>query len=341
MKARTLILAVALAGSLVSGLAHAADPAAQALYEEGRQAAQAHDYALACRKFKESQDREPAPGTLLNLADCEESAGRLVDARAYFDSASRLFRAGDERIAYAKGRVAALERRIPTLTLRLDPTAPTDTTVERDGVPVDRGTLGAVTPVDPGEHIIVVRASHRTDMRTTVRLGDGEKREVELSVGEPGVSAPVLKKDELVTPVPPVTPSGGDAKTPGATESSTTSGGNASLRTAAIAAFGVGAVGLGFGIAGGLITMSAKNTVNDPNICSPQFCNSTGQAAESRGKTWGAVSTVGFIAAGVGAAAGVTFWLVGQPHKAAVGSTGGLSVGALPGGGSVGWTTSF
>jgi outer membrane protein assembly factor BamD (BamD/ComL family) len=55
-----------------------ADESAESLYQQGRDAAQAQNWELACKKFKESHDREPAPGTLLNLGDCEEHQSKLV-----------------------------------------------------------------------------------------------------------------------------------------------------------------------------------------------------------------------------------------------------------------------
>ncbi|NOU28880.1 MAG: hypothetical protein HOO96_13330, partial [Polyangiaceae bacterium] len=49
---------------------------AETLFREGRKALEAGDYAVACAKFAESQRIEPAPGTLLNLAGCEERSGK-------------------------------------------------------------------------------------------------------------------------------------------------------------------------------------------------------------------------------------------------------------------------
>src|SRR5689334_22746525 len=131
MKARSLVftMGITLAGLSLESVARADDPVADALYQEGRRAVIAKDWATACKKFQESHDREPAPGTLLNLADCEENRGRLVDALAHFEAAGRLFQVGDERVTYAKQRASGIERRVPKLTLRLHPTSPTGTVV--------------------------------------------------------------------------------------------------------------------------------------------------------------------------------------------------------------------
>ena len=67
--ARALAALVWLAPAAVA----AADPMAEQLYQEGRKAAAAKDWDVACRKFKESHDREPAPGT-------QEQFGAIVAA---------------------------------------------------------------------------------------------------------------------------------------------------------------------------------------------------------------------------------------------------------------------
>src|SRR5262245_31877335 len=62
--------------------------AAEALFEEGRSALAAGDLDLACARFRESNRLDPAVGTVLNLADCEEKRGKLATAWTLFRRAS-------------------------------------------------------------------------------------------------------------------------------------------------------------------------------------------------------------------------------------------------------------
>jgi hypothetical protein len=324
MTLRPLSLSATLALALVSAtptLAWANDPVAEALYQEGRRAAQGHDWATACPKFRESYDREPAPGTLLNLGDCDEKLGKLVDAFAHFDAAQRLFPPGDERIAYANQRRDGVAKRLPKLTVRLVPTSPGGTAVDLDGAPVDHAALGTATPLDPGEHTLVVHAPGCVDVRTTLRLAEGEAREIELAAGMPVASlrAPTGAVAATMSP-PQATPD--DAGT------------RSSMRAGSWVSFGIAGVGLGLGIVGGIVTLNAKSAANASCTAT---CGTTGLAAESRGKTWSAVSTTGFIVAGVGVAAGVTLILV-SPHRS---STSALVVRPTTNGASVGWVASF
>src|SRR5688572_21903825 len=70
---------------------------AGALFREGRAALKAEKYLEACSKFSESLRLEHAPGTVLNLADCEEKQGHLVSALALFRQVSRALPASDSR----------------------------------------------------------------------------------------------------------------------------------------------------------------------------------------------------------------------------------------------------
>jgi hypothetical protein len=324
-----------LAGGLIvvwaslPGIARAADPVAESLYQEGRRAAQAHDWALACRKFQESHDREPAPGTLLNLADCEEKRGQLVEAFAHFEAATHQFK--DERSAFALRRATAVGLRTPRLTLSLRSPSPSGTVVERDGMPVNAESLGNPVAMDPGEHTIVVRARGRSEVRTTIRLSEGETREIELTAGVPIVSAAVAPPVLLQATEPSVhAPEDKPEATPNK-DASTTS----PLKSAAIVSFVAGGVGVGLGIAGGIITLNAKSTV-DTN-CPASGCNPTGLSAESRGSTWSTVSTVSFIAGGVGLASGIAFWLA-QPKST---SASALTASPTRGGAQLRFLTTF
>ena len=335
-RALLLAAALALAGAAAEGVARAEDPAAEALYQEGRRAVIAKDWALACQKFRESHDREPAPGTLLNLADCEENRGAWLEALAHFQSAERLFRAGDPRGAYAKQRALALDHRMPKLTLRLHPASPIGTVVERDGVPLGTPLLGSASPLVPGDHVVVVRAPGRLEVRTTIRLAEGDAREIEVAAGAP-LPPGAAAVDAKVAAVPPATPPAA-ASAPLAAKvepRSVESAPPSPLRTAGFVSLGVGAVGLGVGLISGFLTMNAKSTA-DQN-CPATGCNQTGLDAESRGKTWSTASTAGFIVGGVGLAAGAGLLLFTPAKKV----TGALSAVPLTGGAALSWRGSF
>src|SRR5262249_55537702 len=68
-----LALALAITATSSTALSQTRDPAAaEALFRQGRQAMEAKDFATACPKFAESQRLDPAVGTLMNWATCEE-----------------------------------------------------------------------------------------------------------------------------------------------------------------------------------------------------------------------------------------------------------------------------
>jgi hypothetical protein len=296
-----------------SAFAWAGDPAAEAAYAEGRRAALAKDWELACRKFRESQALEAAPGTLLNLGNCEENRGRLLVALDAFQAAERMLKPGDDRVAYAKQREATVEKRLARLSVRLDPALPAGATIERDGTVLDGALLGVAIPVDPGEHVIVVRAPGRADARTTLRLGDAESRDVLLAGG-----AALAPGEGRVEEKP--TPSGAPPKK------------RPPLKTLGYVGLGAGALGLAIGVIGGVMTLEAKSAADAG--CGAQGCDANGLDAEKRGKTWSTISTIGFVAGGAAIAAGATLLYLDA-------RSGRLSARATPGGAGLEWQGSF
>lgn len=289
---------------LLPRLARADDAVAESLYQEGRHAAEAKDWDLACKKFRESQDREPAPGTLLNLADCEDKRGHLIEALADFEASAKLLQ--DSRRTYAKERAAALGRRLPRLTLRLPSRIPTATSVERDGRLVEAASLGTPVALDPGEHVVVVRAQGHAEAKRTLRLAEGQSLSVELAVGAPLTDG----SKEAVVPATEG-PSTSDASAPIPTPSRLPRSASA-MRTAGIASLGVGAAGLAVGLVTGLLTLNAKSTADA--ACPAAGCTPEGLDAQDRGKRWSTVSTVGFATAGVGLLAGASLLLLAPRH---------------------------
>lgn len=267
-----------------SRVAHAEDAQAELLYQEGRRAALAKDWPTACKKFKESNDREPAPGTLLNLADCEENRGQLRDAYAHFEAAAAAFPSGPtgtERAAYARERALAVDKHLARLTVR----APAFANLSCDGVAIEASKAVAL---DPGEHVIVVHAPGRAEVRSTLKLAQGEARQIEIDAGPPALvtADPVHNAHDSSPP-----PKAGSA-----------------LKTAGFVSLGVAAVGLGVGVVGGILTVGANQKVKEE--CAASACSASGLDAQRDGKMWSTVSTVGFVGTGVFAAAGGAMLIV-------------------------------
>ncbi|HEX4338322.1 MAG TPA: hypothetical protein VH062_20595 [Polyangiaceae bacterium] len=171
-----------LAAVLAARVAHAGDPAgAEALFREGRERLTAHDVDAACVKFSESERLDAMPGTLLNLAACHETQGRVATAWAEFVSASELATArGDTAQSdEARRRASTLLSRLPHLTIVMAVSVP-GAVVRRDDVVLATGSLGASLPVDPGPHRIVVEAPGYVPGTVEVSVEEGESRELRL-----------------------------------------------------------------------------------------------------------------------------------------------------------------
>jgi len=296
MRGRSLLLLVLLLVAWTGvAAAQASDPAAaEALFREGRTAAEAKNYQLACQKFHESHRLDPAPGTLLNIADCEEKLGHIATAWTLYQEVAQKLPERDERHAIAIARSAALEPRVPKLSIRLTPDAPSDSRVRRDGVELKAASLDTPLPVDPGKHEIVVDAPGHARSKVELQIAERDLKRV--SVG-PGAVLP---------------PSEGPA-----TKTSSSSG----ARSAGYVLAGIGIVGIGVGTVTGLMVLSKKSTVDD-NCNAQKRCNQTGVDAADSGKSLGTISGVGFIVGAVALGAGAYLVLSSkeqQPTEVGIG----------------------
>ena len=157
--------------------------AADALFKQGREAMKRNDYATACPEFAESQRLDPAAGTLINLAQCEENSGKLVLALQRWQAAIDSLAAGDDRLGGAKQKKAALKARVPKLTISLASGAPSATKVLVDGTEVPAPRLGSPLPTDPGAHTLVVTAPGHADNQLSIRVAESEVKTVEVAPG--------------------------------------------------------------------------------------------------------------------------------------------------------------
>jgi hypothetical protein len=110
---------VVIALVVLARVAHAQDADDKArstqMFERGRvDVVQRDDYATACELFVHSYELDPAPGTALNLGDCNEHLGHLTHAMKWFQRAEQTFAAAhdSEREAFAHARAEAVRARI-------------------------------------------------------------------------------------------------------------------------------------------------------------------------------------------------------------------------------------
>jgi hypothetical protein len=102
--------------------------AAQTLFDEAKKLMASGRYAEACPKLEASQRIEPALGTLLNLADCDEKRGQLASSWARFLEAAAQARAEGHPDAelVARDRAAQLAARLPKSVLQTPGAGPSN-----------------------------------------------------------------------------------------------------------------------------------------------------------------------------------------------------------------------
>lgn len=309
-------------------LAQTGDKAtAEVLFNEGRSLLQQGNYELACEKFAESQRLDPATGTLLNLADCQERLGRTASAWATWLEAAAAARAAGqgEREAHARQRAEALKPRLVTLTVEVPPeNRITGLSVVRNGVSLGPALWGTAAPVDPGDYEVSAQAPGYEKWTTVVSVREGAPVRVVVPQLTP----------TPVEPSPPVQP----APSPAApAPAPATEARGASISPLVWVLGGVGVVGVGVGSFFGLRAMSKDDASQDE--CRPNnVCSRRGVELRDEAFDAAAISTVGFAVGGVGLAAAAALWIVASGSSEAPASAGVLrhvSASVDPHGGGV------
>jgi hypothetical protein len=165
--------------------------AGEVMFREGRRLLKAGDLQGACAKLEESQRLDPAPGTLANLAECEEQLGRTASAWEHWRRTAEALPANDPRRATAQARSTELEKKLARLSIALAPELGPDRiaglTVKRDGVALGAASLGVALPLDPGRHAIWVSATGRQPRTFDLNVAAGEQRQLNVTVGPPAI----------------------------------------------------------------------------------------------------------------------------------------------------------
>jgi hypothetical protein len=259
-------------------------------------------YSEACGKLAESYRLDPAPGTLLNLAVCNEKIGKTASAWGEFrdalSEAKRMNRPDREKLATE--HIAELEPELSYLAIKVPPAVRTIHGIEitRNGVPLQSAAWDTDLPVDPGDVEVVERAPLYKPKTLHVKVA--VMQHATLSA-VPLELAPIERP-----PLPFWTPK----RTWGAV----------------IAIAGVAAAGVAAGT--GALAMSQKNKSdgNCPVYYGDRRCNQAGVDEMNRATVDAWLSNVGFGLAAVGVGVGAYLFFSGgaqeQPQPTTIGSTG-------------------
>jgi hypothetical protein len=309
---------------------------AKALFNDGLDLRDKGDVAGALQKLKAAYAMASTPITGLELGRTYVLAAKLVEAQDAFATVARLPVAHQETARSTAARATAaqlaeqLRARIPQLTVKIvgAPAAPVTVTVDGNAVPSDG--LSA-RPVNPGTHEIVATDASGAHASAKADLKEGEKREVELSVGTAPPAA------QASGPAAPAAPGSGVEAGVTAPETNKKSGKNPVL---VYGGFGLAGVGLVTGAVTGLLAMGKASSVNDA-------CHNTLNCPRSidgdlnTGRTMGTVSTIAFAAAGVGAVVGVVGLVLRGKKEAPPPAAAWVAPWVLPGGAGISGTASF
>jgi hypothetical protein len=288
---------------------HTDAAAAQILFEQGRSAARRGDLVHACAAFEQSQRLDPGAGTLMNWAMCEVGLNKLTSAWQHFNEAAQLLPPGDDRTSFVRAQRRLLEPRLPRLKLQLAPATPIDTRISRNGVELTQASMSLSTPVDPGRVELVVTCPGRQTRRTVVELHEGEQLSLTL---EPGAELPAPRR--MTSAAHPAVASN-------------------LQRDLGLSLVAAGSVGVGLGLASGVMVTARKRTVDQH--CPGHQCDAVGLRAADSGERWLVVNTLSW-SLGAAALVGGTVLLVVAPDRKRE-----ASVQALPGGAAFFYAESY
>jgi hypothetical protein len=309
MRSRTLrcfALAAALALPFYGATAFAQE-ASEADIAQARQLGTQAQQAFEQGKYPESEKLwaaaqklyPKAPTLSLGLARAAAKNGHYVLAQEHYKKIIREWNevaspppAFKDALEAAKNEVDPVSKKIASVVIKVEGAAAPTVTI--DGAPVHPETLGLPRPVDPGEHTVHAEAAGYKPGDTKFTVAEAGNAEAKLTL-EKAPDAPVAGGV------------GGDAPK------------GSSNKTLAVVAFGVGGAGLLVGAITGFIALGKHSDLND--ACPGGTCANDKQSDVDSYKTMGTISTVGFIVAGVGAAAGAVLWFTAPKETAQNGSS--------------------
>lgn len=299
---------------------------ARAAASEGAKAFNESRWADAIDLFTRAQSLVKAPPHLLYIARSHEKLGQLVKARENYLQIKRTPIAADAPAAFKEAQeaaateLAALEPRLPYVTVNVQGAGAAQYTVTQDGVQIPSALVGVPRPVDPGEHKFQAVAKDMESEVATVTVKEGAKESVALTlVAKPGAGAAAPAGGS--EPGGPAAAGGDTAGDKGTKPASGADG----MKIGGYVALGVGAVGLGLGTVFALSSSSKRSDADDlfesskcgvPGECSPSE-RSEIESLDKDADSAATLSVVSFVVGGLGVAGGVTLLVLASGKSGA------------------------
>ncbi len=237
------------------------------------------------------------PLALIDAGQCYALAGKSASAykrytRASIAAASRGETSLEDRARDLAGKL------VPSLSkLRVDVMAATaDLAVTLNGVPFPKSEWGVLAHVDPGPIALRATADGKSPFETSVVVGPNGDAQV--------IVVPLLK-------APSIQPPGHEKLEPRPSPPAETTSRVSPIGIAAFLTTAFGVVGVGTGIAFGVMTLSEVGEAEEnPALCPGKICSEAGRAVIDEAETKGIVSTAMFAIGGASLATGATLFLL-------------------------------
>jgi hypothetical protein len=293
-----LVASLLVTGGAVAAPTSADRETARGLMQSGRELRDKGDLQGALQRFKGADDLMHVPTTGLEVARTQVALGLLVEARDTIAAIRMTPAKPSDPAPFKDARAkadeldATLDGRIPALTITLHGApAGEPQTIVVDGTPLPAGVVGLPRKVDPGHHVVVAKTPH-AEGKLEIDVREGEQKPVVLNLVATQVAPPVV----ATSPEPA-------ADTPPGTRSH-------SPTALTWVGLGVGAAGVITGAIGGVLSLSKKSVL--AGECTRDICGPSAYGDYNAANTFAMVSTIGFIAAGVGAGVAVVSLLAGH-----------------------------
>ena len=293
---RTTLVALVLVAS--PSLAHA-DPTA-AEKESARNHMQQGDAQrdkgekeAALKSYEAADAIMHVPTTGLEVARMQAALGLLLEARETLARVAKLPAKANEPAPFVAARKAAAElandvnTRLPSLAVVIanaDPAHQPTLMIDNETVPVQGADVHR--KMNPGKHVVVARAG-QVEKREEITLGERDQKTATFDLKPPPVAPP---------PPPEPPPPNGLAK------------------PLLYGGFALAIVGVGVGSVTGLMSIARVNDVK-PQCEGGTRCPASTASDIDTAKTLGTISTVAFIAGGVGVGLGVAGLLMSKGDK--------------------------